>query len=1116
MTLETELEKEREKAETSLEKQEREAREEVARETESARRQLQRRRGTLLVQTQRAKSQVRQAERLEQRKADLPLTQPRDIGASKALEDIKSQAQSIEADIKALEDKVKTAEASALADIERQVKEKRAELDTLYQQGLTEIREWKSRHIQVKDDWITKEEWDRLDQKSQGKLKELGIEGFKQWVNQENARIKAENKRIEREWEANHVKVGKGDKESYVTKEEWDSLSPEHQKLLKGLGVEHFNKHMRFLNISARLLEAKFKAGHIEVKDGWISKTDWNELPDRVKDILKTDGFAGLEKVWHKDLSPKQEFNSLKGLGYINPEASFVAGEYDKEGELVKGSVEAGKWSYSLPLSAYKYPETLPEGFEWAKYGELRDVKGELTTEVGPQGRSPIPKPPGVKEDYYVRPKITGGDYLVMGVEMIVPSLYLQRHWNELSIAEKVLYIALDALFVGAILSKPLGAVARGAKGISTVHLGRVTPKTVAGALDRLNLALKSGNLRNIKSAALEVRNVGTKMKLKGIPGGEELIDLGKGMQKASKDLPKMAKSSPVSYKGFVEEMRLNLLRFNSSFLQANKTIELAQKAGLARRALDRELKVFRSAKGEVARIQSSTIQGLIDKSMKADREFLDALSGLIKATPQQLNKITKLANWPELKGMIKEIGAIDKELQKAWKAVKEAEANYYIQFNLYQKLLKTPKLLRTAEESRKIGALEKLLGMGEWGGKVYTGAHPYIQRLTKVRLLEDKLATALDKFTTIAKPRWKQNVASEFKGFQIDWVKPQSGGKVADSTTDTVDKYLKTHRSLQETQIPFWKKPVKKVATATKPTETPVLKGVKAEPKGKETLRVKAVYEKPKVGAKAKPRPPKVEGKPKFGMKPKVATHSPARIIEAAIVSYMGKTIFELSPENANKILHAVIPEINTKEMAAVRNAVRAITEAALKEATLTGALIKVEDLIRTELEPKTELQPKIRTLLKTKIKTAIRAEFRARVRIRPIKPTIITPPKSILTPGGRKLTEEELKASVAWKQGFIYKLLYPPYGQKNIINTREPIPGVKYHAGPQSAARSLVQLYKGELPPRILRDMGIMDVEITRGYTTLGGTRVKPKIKFRQDKKQITDTTPRVGGVR
>jgi len=91
-----------------------------------------------------------------------------------------------------------------------------------------------------------------------------------------------------------------------------------------------------------------------------------------------------------------------------------------------------------------------------------------------------------------------------------------------------------------------------------------------------------------------------------------------------------------------------------------------------------------------------------------------------------------------------------------------------------------------------------------------------------------------------------------------------------------------------------------------------------------------------------------------------------------------------------------------------------------------------------------------------------------------------------------------------VGWKQGFIYKLIWPNYGQNNITNTRKPIPGVPYHKGPESAYRSIVRL-GGKVPPTIRRDMGIMDLEIR---TPKGG---KPKLIFRPDIHQRTRVTPR-----
>jgi len=46
------------------------------------------------------------------------------------------------------------------------------------------------------------------------------------------------------------------------------------------------------------------------------------------------------------------------------------------------------------------------------------------------------------------------------------------------------------------------------------------------------------------------------------------------------------------------------------------------------------------------------------------------------------------------------------------------------------------------------------------------------------------------------------------------------------------------------------------------------------------------------------------------------------------------------------------------------------------------------------------------------------------------------------------------------------------------------------------------------GKLPATIKRDMGIMDIHITTG----GGRGKKPKMKFKLDRYQSTDITPKI----
>jgi len=127
---------------------------------------------------------------------------------------------------------------------------------------------------------------------------------------------------------------------------------------------------------------------------------------------------------------------------------------------------------------------------------------------------------------------------------------------------------------------------------------------------------------------------------------------------------------------------------------------------------------------------------------------------------------------------------------------------------------------------------------------------------------------------------------------------------------------------------------------------------------------------------------------------------------------------------------------------------------------------------------------------------------------RTRPIeKVTTETIPRIVPVPSAGKgdyesLTKVQKEGAIAWKQGFIYKLWYPPYGQADIINTTDPIPGVKYKTGLGSAAASITVI-KGTIPERGLeRDMGIQDVGVMPGRRG----RKKPRITFTPDPKQRT----------
>ncbi len=92
---------------------------------------------------------------------------------------------------------------------------------------------------------------------------------------------------------------------------------------------------------------------------------------------------------------------------------------------------------------------------------------------------------------------------------------------------------------------------------------------------------------------------------------------------------------------------------------------------------------------------------------------------------------------------------------------------------------------------------------------------------------------------------------------------------------------------------------------------------------------------------------------------------------------------------------------------------------------------------------------------------------------------PKILRPP--ILGKGGKELTKEQLLGAIGWKQGIMFKYVYPPYGQEDIINSRTPIEGIPIKEGIRSAYETIIRTRKGTIPPNITRHMGMFDVLIT-----------------------------------
>lgn len=123
---------------------------------------------------------------------------------------------------------------------------------------------------------------------------------------------------------------------------------------------------------------------------------------------------------------------------------------------------------------------------------------------------------------------------------------------------------------------------------------------------------------------------------------------------------------------------------------------------------------------------------------------------------------------------------------------------------------------------------------------------------------------------------------------------------------------------------------------------------------------------------------------------------------------------------------------------------------------------------------EPEPEIKPKPELYPQTKTKPIPETKLLTKKTILPIK---------FINKKGKEvvLTDKQREGIVAWKQGIMYKLIYPPYGKDDIYNSPYPIKEVEYADGIRSATQSMVSRY-GTIPKQIHRHMGVVDINIFR----------------------------------
>jgi hypothetical protein len=107
--------------------------------------------------------------------------------------------------------------------------------------------------------------------------------------------------------------------------------------------------------------------------------------------------------------------------------------------------------------------------------------------------------------------------------------------------------------------------------------------------------------------------------------------------------------------------------------------------------------------------------------------------------------------------------------------------------------------------------------------------------------------------------------------------------------------------------------------------------------------------------------------------------------------------------------------------------------------------------------------------------------------VAVRPPYESVEPPRIYVLPPGSSRkyLTQKEVEASVAWRQGLFWIMRYPPYGvPDDVVWTRTPPTGARLADGPESAYKTIQQITSGAVSSMAPLEMGFERVSIESAH--------------------------------
>lgn len=641
-----------------------------------------------------------------------------------------------------------------------------------------------------------------------------------------------------------------------------------------------------------------------------------------------------------------------------------------------------------------------------------------------------------------------------------VPFAYLATNWSKLSGTEKSINAAIDVAFCLLLFGRP---ISRTIKKAITAGIGKTGAIQTIRLTNNLRTAIASRNTARIRTASVELENFGRAIESQGIRGGANIVDRAVHINRNADFYAKVkAPRMPVELQRTLNEIGDSLYPFRESRLRLYQPEPTKAKPG-------------------------------------------------VKPEP------VKTAVIPITREEAKRFGLSSRQVDDIFKRVGENRAAY----------------LREAEAIRKAGMASIFKEVNEQIARAKAAGVP-VPKKPSPTLPPPERKVPIP--TTAQREAMAKNWAVVNERFTAGRIAPELHG-LPEAEVARRLAYLSTAKANAVRQIIARAKATSYHATINKLRINPTLNPVKAKPVSK--------WQPTRPGEITKARMQRLLTEwQKMEADLAVRQMIQANLITAAIATNaaaVARLLASASTQTRARAMTQLSPAVRTALQTSLAQATttaqseaKAMSEALTKAQAMTQVATLTETLLRlqTKAQVRTEVGVSIATLarlatqtraaIKTSVKVATGIKIKPVVKIvpPPVKPPPPKPPPPkdyvplpllLPSPGEafRQLTPVQQAGSVCWRQGIMYILLYPPYGEKNIIHSRTPFPGVKIVKGARSAYESIARAKgrEGALPPVITRDMGIQDIRITTPR------RGKPKIHFKRDVKQRTRTTPRAG---